>query len=63
LAGGVTGLGKKINVYWVSVFKTEGKRRLERCGRRWEYSIKIDLKETGLENVDWILLVQDGLLL
>jgi hypothetical protein len=63
LAGGVTGMGKKINAYWISVCKPEGKRRLERRGRRWEYSIKIDLKETGLENVDWILLVQGGLLL
>jgi hypothetical protein len=28
-----------------------------------EYSIETDLKETRLENVDWIHLFQDGLLL
>jgi len=56
-------MGKKINSYWVSVCKPEGKRHLEKRWRRWEYNIKIDLKETRLENVDWIYLVQDGLLL
>jgi hypothetical protein len=56
-------MGKKINASWVSVCKPEGRRHFERRGRRWEYNIKVDLKETRLENVKWIHLVQDGLLL
>jgi hypothetical protein len=55
--------GKKINAYWISVCKPEGKRHLERRRRRWECNIKIDLKETRLENVDWVHLVQNGLYL
>jgi len=27
--------------------------------RRWEYDIRMDLKETGWEGVDWIHLIQD----
>jgi len=55
--------GKKRNAYWISVCKPERKRHLEKRRRRWEYNIKIDLKETRLENVDWVHLVQDGLFL
>jgi hypothetical protein len=39
--------------------KTEGKRPQERARRRWDYDIKMDIKETGLESVDWINLVYD----
>jgi hypothetical protein len=40
--------------------KPEEKKALEklRCG--WKYNIKIDLKETVSENVDWIHLAQDS---
>jgi hypothetical protein len=63
LAGDVTGMEKKINAYWSFGCKPERKRHLERRGRRWEKNIKIDLKDTSLENVDWIHLVKDGPLL
>jgi hypothetical protein len=41
--------------YTILVGKPEGKRPL--C--RWEDNIKMDLKETGLEGVDWIHMAQD----
>jgi hypothetical protein len=39
----------------VLVVKTEGKR--PKC--RWKNSIKMDLRETGLDVVDWLHLIQD----
>jgi hypothetical protein len=38
--------------------KSEGKRPLGRPRRRWEDNIKMDLREIGLEIVDWIHLSQ-----
>jgi hypothetical protein len=37
----------------------EGKRPLGRSRRRWADGIKIDLRETGWEGVEWIHLAQD----
>jgi hypothetical protein len=37
----------------------ERKRLLRRFMQRWERSIKMDLRETGLEDADWIHLDQD----
>jgi hypothetical protein len=37
----------------------EGKRPLGRPRRRWEDDIKMDLRETGREGVNWIYLAQD----
>jgi hypothetical protein len=37
----------------------EGKRPLGRPSRRWEDNIRMDLKEIGMENVDWIHLAHD----
>jgi hypothetical protein len=34
--------------------KPEGKRPLRRSRRRWVDNIKIDLRETGWDGVDWI---------
>jgi hypothetical protein len=42
------------------VGKPEGKRPLGRPRRRWEDGIRMDLREIGLEGVDWIRLAQDG---
>jgi hypothetical protein len=38
-----------------NVGKHERKRPLGRLRRRWEDNIKIDLEETGLEVLDWLL--------
>jgi hypothetical protein len=37
----------------------EGKRPLGRPRRRWEYVIRMDLREIGWRGVDWLLLPQD----
>jgi hypothetical protein len=41
-------------VYRVLVEKPEGKRPLERPGRRWEDNIKMDLEEIVYGVMDWI---------
>jgi hypothetical protein len=41
------------------VGKPEGKKPLGRPRRRREDNIRMDLKETGWEGVDWIHLAQD----
>jgi hypothetical protein len=41
------------------VGKPERERLLERPRREWEDSIKLYLKGTGCEGVDWIHLAQD----
>jgi hypothetical protein len=41
---------------WSSSFfrEPEGKRPLKRVRHKWEDSIRMDLREIGLEVVDWI---------
>jgi hypothetical protein len=58
-AGHVARKGEGRNVYRVLVAKREGKRPLEKPRRRWEYGIKMDLKEIGWGGVEWIHLAQD----
>jgi hypothetical protein len=58
-AGHVACMGEGRNVYRVLVGKPEGKRQLERARRRWEDGIKMDLREIGWEDVEWIQLAQD----
>jgi hypothetical protein len=41
------------------VGKPEGKRPLGRPRRRWVDNIKIDLRGTGWDGMDWIKLAQD----
>jgi hypothetical protein len=36
------------------VEKSEGKRALEKPNHRWEYTIKVDVKEVGCGDVDFI---------
>jgi hypothetical protein len=43
-------------VYRVLVGRPEGKRPLGRSRRRWEDNIKLDLREIGIDWVDWIQL-------
>jgi hypothetical protein len=52
-------MGEERKVYKVLVGKPEGRRALERPRRRWENGIRMDLREIGLEGVDWIRLAQD----
>jgi hypothetical protein len=47
------------NVHNILIGKPEGKRPLRRPRHTWEDNIKVDLKETACENVDWIHLAQD----
>jgi hypothetical protein len=46
-------------LYKVLVGNPEGKRPLGRPRRRWEDGIRMDLREIGLGDVDWIRLAQD----
>jgi hypothetical protein len=43
----------------VLVGRPEGKRPLGRPRHRWEDNIKMDLREIGIDGVNWIQLDQD----
>jgi hypothetical protein len=58
-AGHVARMGQERKVYKVCVGKPEGKRPLGRPRRKWEDGIRMDLREIGLRDVDWIRLTQD----
>jgi hypothetical protein len=46
-------------VYRVLVGRPEVKRPLGRPRCRWKDNIKMDLRETGIDGVNWIQLAQD----
>jgi hypothetical protein len=46
-------------VHRVLVGRPEGKRPLGRPRRRWEDTIKKDLREIGIDEVNWTQLAQD----
>jgi hypothetical protein len=52
-------MGVVRGAYNILVERQEGRRPLGRPGRRWEDNIKIDLREIGFGDVDWIHLSQD----
>jgi len=52
-------MGERRGVYRVLVGKPEGKRPLVKPRRRWEDNIKLDLRETGCGNMEWIDLAED----
>ncbi|KAJ4432511.1 hypothetical protein ANN_21131 [Periplaneta americana] len=58
-AGHVARIGESRNAYRVLVGRPEGKRPLGRPRRRWEDNIKMDLREVGYDDRDWINLAQD----
>jgi hypothetical protein len=58
-AGHVATMGEMSDAYSVLVGKPKGKRSLGRQRRRWECNIKMDLKETGWDGMDWIDVAQD----
>jgi hypothetical protein len=47
-------MGEMRNVYKMLVGKTEGKRPLGRSRRRWEDNVRMNLRETGREVMDWM---------
>jgi hypothetical protein len=51
-------MGEMRNAYKILVGEPEGKRPLTRPNHRWE-GIRIDLREIGWKDVDWMHLVQD----
>jgi hypothetical protein len=58
-AGHVARIGEVRGAYNILLGMPEGRRSLERPRCRWEDNIKMDLRETGSGDVDWINLTQD----
>jgi hypothetical protein len=58
-AGHVARMGEGRGVYRVFVVRPEGKRPLGRPRRRWADNIKMDIREIGINGVNWIRLAQD----
>jgi hypothetical protein len=52
-------MGEKRNAYRILVGNPEGKRPLGRPRHRWVENIKMDLREIGWNDMDWIDLAQD----
>jgi hypothetical protein len=52
-------MGEERKLYKVLMGKTEVRRPLGRPWRRWENGVRMDLREMGLDGVDWIRLAQD----
>jgi hypothetical protein len=52
-------MGEERKLYKVLVGKPEGKKPLGRRRCRWEDGVRMDLREIGLGDVDWIRLAQD----
>jgi hypothetical protein len=48
-----------VKAYNILVGKPKGKRPLGRQRRRWEYNIKMDLREIGWKGGEWVHLDQD----
>jgi hypothetical protein len=57
--GHVACMGEGKGVYSVLVGKPKGKRPLGRPRHRWKCNIKMDLREIGINEVNWIRLAQD----
>jgi hypothetical protein len=51
-------MGEGRVVYRVLVGKPEGKRPLGRPRSRWEDNIKMDLRDIGIDEANWIRLAQ-----
>jgi ribosome biogenesis protein Nip4 len=52
-------MGEVRGAYNILVARPERRRPLGRPRRRWEDNIKMDLREIGFGDVDWIHCVQD----
>jgi hypothetical protein len=58
-AGHVARMGEVRGAYNILVRRPEGRRLLERPRCRWEDNVKMDLREIGFEDADWIHWAQD----
>jgi hypothetical protein len=58
-AGNAARMEEVRGAYNILVGRPEGRRPVGRPRRRWEDNFKIDYRETGFGNVDWINLAQD----
>jgi hypothetical protein len=56
----VAPMGEGRVVYRILVGRHEGKRPLGGPRRRWEYNIKLDLREIRIYGSNWIQVAQDG---
>jgi hypothetical protein len=52
-------MGENRSTCRILVGKPEGNRPLGRPRRRWVYNIKINLREIGWDDVDWINMAHD----
>jgi hypothetical protein len=52
-------MGEVRGAYKILVGRPEVRRPLGRPRRRWDDNIKIDLREIGFGDMDWIHLAQD----
>jgi hypothetical protein len=53
-------MGRGRGVCRVLIERPEGKKPLGRPRRRWEYNVKMDLRDIGIDEVNWIQLAQDS---
>jgi hypothetical protein len=58
-AGHVARMGEVTGAYNILVGGPEGRRPLGRPRRRWENNMKMDLREIGFGDVDWIHWAQE----
>jgi hypothetical protein len=58
-AGHVARMGEVRGAYNILVGRPEGKKPLGRPRRRWEDNIRMDLRDIGFGDADWINLAQD----
>jgi hypothetical protein len=58
-AGHVARMGEGRDVYRILVGRPECKRPLGRPRRRWEYNVKMVLRDIEIDGANWIQLAQD----
>jgi hypothetical protein len=58
-AGHVARMEEVRGAYNILVGRPEGRRPIGRPRRRWEDNIKMDFREIGFGDVDWVNLAQD----
>ena len=50
----------RVVVYWVSVGQSAGKSQLGRTRLGWKDNIMLNLKEFGVDGIDWTILTGKG---